>query len=118
MDLGLVRAEARGGCPEGVLYPRKSARRPPRRQLRPASAEHQNPAQGDQGRLASVRAELLPPLPAGGAACGSDRYLDKPSRVSLCDEGGTHGIVVSLEQEEGGMADDPNNQQSGARTPN
>ena len=49
----------------------------------PAPAEHQDPAQGHQGRLASVRAELLPPLPAGGAARRAGRYLDQPSRIPL-----------------------------------
>ena len=38
------------------------------------------PRKVHQGRLASVRAELLPPLPAGGAPCGGGRYLDQPSR--------------------------------------
>ena len=52
----------------------------------PASAEHQDPAQGDEGRLASVRAELLPTLPPGGAARRTDRYLDQPSRIPLRHE--------------------------------
>ena len=33
----------------------------------PRQPQHQDSAQGDQGRLASVRAELLPPLPPGRA---------------------------------------------------
>ena len=37
----------------------------------PVPAGHQDSAQGHQGRLASVRAELLPPLPAGRAPCRS-----------------------------------------------
>ena len=36
-----------------------------------------------QGRLASVRAELLPPLPAGGAAGRGDRHLHEPHRLPL-----------------------------------
>ena len=49
----------------------------------PRQPEHQDPAQGDQGRLASVRAELLPPLSPGSAARGGDRYLDEPSRIPM-----------------------------------
>ena len=35
------------------------------------ATRHQDPAQGHQGRLASLRAELLPPLSPGGAACSA-----------------------------------------------
>ena len=52
----------------------------------PCQPQHQNSAQGDQGRLASVRAELLPPLPAGRAPCGAGRHVDQPCRISLRDE--------------------------------
>ena len=79
-------AEARSRCAEGLLHPGKPARRPRRGQLRSAPAQHQNSAQGDQGRLASVRAELLPPLPAGGAPRGADRHLDQPRRIPLREE--------------------------------
>ena len=51
--------------------------------LRSAPAGDQDPAQGDQGRLASVRAELLPPLSAGGAPCPAGRHLDQPYRLPL-----------------------------------
>ena len=40
----------------------------------PLPARDQDPAQGAEGRLAPLRAELLPPLPPGGAARGSGRY--------------------------------------------
>ena len=79
----LVVDQARSRCTEGVLHPGKSARRPRGRQLRSVPAEHQDPAQGAQGRLASVRAKLLPPLPAGGAPCRADRYVDQSRRISL-----------------------------------
>ena len=46
-------------------------------------AQHQDPAQGDQGRLAPVRAELLPPLPTGRAPRTSGRHIDEPHRLSL-----------------------------------
>src|SRR5262249_8226512 len=40
-------------------------------------------AQGDQGRLASLRPELLPPVPAGCAPERDGRHLDLPHRLSL-----------------------------------
>ena len=44
----------------------------------PASRD-QNSAQGAQGRLASLRAELLPALSPGRASCPAGRHLDEPS---------------------------------------
>src|SRR5215211_5880715 len=40
-------------------------------------------AQGDQGRLTPLRAELLLALPAGSAPGRGDRHGDEPSRLSL-----------------------------------
>ena len=51
----------------------------------PCQPQHPDPAQGAEGRLASLRAELLPPLPPGGAACRAGRYLDQPCRLPLRD---------------------------------
>src|SRR5262249_26823722 len=48
-------------------------------------AHHQNSAEGAQGRLASVRAQLLPAVSAGGAACAADRHVDQPCGISLRD---------------------------------
>ena len=48
-------------------------------------ADFGNPAQGDQGRLLSLRAELLPALPPGGSASADDRHRDLPHRLSLCE---------------------------------
>ena len=50
-----------------------------------------HPAQGDQGRLASVRAQLLPALPAGGAPGADDRHLDMPHRLPLHRASGCSG---------------------------
>ena len=98
MDDGLVFAEARGRCGEGLLHSGKSARRPRGRQLRSRPAQHQNPAKSHQGRLASVRAELLPPLPAGGAARRGRRYLDQSSGISLRPEELANAIISTVEQ--------------------
>ena len=62
---------------------RKSARRAGGRSYDPCQPQDQDSAQGAEGRLASVRAELLPPLSPGRAPCPAGRYLDKPRRVSL-----------------------------------
>ena len=61
----------------------------------PCSAEHQDSAQGAEGRVAPLRAELLPPLPARGAPCRADRYLHQPCRIPLREEDASRGIVVS-----------------------
>ena len=67
VDDGLVPAAPSRRAREGVLHPAQSARRARGVQLRSVAAGDPHPAQGAQGRLAPVRAELLPPLPAGGA---------------------------------------------------
>ena len=56
---------------------------PRRGQLRSLPAADQDPAQGDQRRLASLRAELLPALSPGRAPRRADRHLDLPSRLPL-----------------------------------
>src|SRR5690242_4499038 len=43
----------------------------------------QHATQGPQRRLASLRAELLPPLPAGRAPRAADRDVDQPYRISM-----------------------------------
>ncbi len=75
--------EAPSRCAEGVLHSGKSARRAGGRELRPATAEDQDSAQGAQGRLASVRPELLPPLPPGRAPRRAGRHVHKPRRLSV-----------------------------------
>ena len=52
-------------------------------ELRPLPAQHQDPAQGAEGRLASVRAQLLPALPACRAPRAARRYVDQPRRIPL-----------------------------------
>ena len=53
---------------------------PPRPRATIRGSRNPDPAQGDQRRLASVRAELLPPLPAGGA-------VPEPIDTSTCHVG-------------------------------
>ena len=79
-------AKAPGRRAESVLRSGKSARRRRGGELRPLPAADQDPPQGHQRRLASVRAELLPPLPPGRAPRGSGGYVHEPPRVSVCHQ--------------------------------
>jgi sulfatase modifying factor 1 len=63
---------------------RTRAAAPGCRELRPAPAGDPHPAQGAEGRLASVRPKLLPALPPRRAPCRAGRYLDQPCRLPLC----------------------------------
>src|SRR5260370_24077304 len=83
MDGRLVFAEARSGCAEGLLHPAEPARRARGRQLRSPNDQRQDSTKGHQGRLASVRAELLPTLPAGSATRGAGRHIHESSRLSM-----------------------------------
>ena len=42
-----------------------------------------DPTPGPEGRLASVRAQLLPPLPSGGASPAAGRHFDELRRFPL-----------------------------------
>ena len=69
---------------QGVLHPRQPARSTPAdAELRAAPAPAPHPAPGAQGRLASVRAQLLPALPAGRAPGPGGRHVDAPHRLPL-----------------------------------
>jgi hypothetical protein len=83
MDHGLVLAKAPGRCSKDVLHSGESSRRTTGRQLRSSSVGSKNSPQGHQGRLASVRAKLLPPVPPCGAPRRGRRYVHKPPGVSL-----------------------------------
>ncbi len=61
MDDRLVYGGPSSGCGQGLLHSEESAWRRRAQQLRRSAAD-QDSSQGDQGRLASVRAELLPAL--------------------------------------------------------
>ncbi len=68
---------------QGLLRARQSARRPGGGKLRRLPAANPHPAQGAQRRLASLRAELLPPLSPGGPARRAGRHVHEPRRLSL-----------------------------------
>ena len=69
-------AEAPADAPKACCIPENPRGGREERQLRSAPAADQDPAQGAQGRLASVRPELLPPLPAGRPHAAAGRHLD------------------------------------------
>ena len=59
------------------------ARRPTRRAAAAAAPARRRAAARDQGRLAPVRAQLLPALPAGGPPVRDGRHVDIASRFPL-----------------------------------
>src|SRR4029079_10545170 len=61
----------------------EAARRARCGQLRPPNDKRQDSTKGHQRRLAFVRAELLPALPAGSAPCGASRYFHQSSWLSM-----------------------------------
>ena len=83
VDGRLVFTEASGGCGEGVLHPEEPARRARGQQLRPPNEQREDSTEGHQGRIAFVRAELLPTLPTGCAPCGAFRHIHQSSWVSM-----------------------------------
>jgi formylglycine-generating enzyme len=68
---------------KACCVPKNPARRQRRRELRPSPAARQDSAQGDQGRIAFVRAELLPPLSTSCSSRGGHRHVDQSPRIPL-----------------------------------
>jgi formylglycine-generating enzyme required for sulfatase activity len=91
MDKRLVRAKTQSRCAKSLLHSRESPRRARRAELRPLSTKDQDSAQSFEGRLASLCAKLLPPLPARGAPSRACRYVDKSCRVSVYRERPANG---------------------------
>ena len=80
-DWYVAAAPGRGGEP--LLRPVQPARHLAGRELQPGPARGAHPAPRDQGRLAPLRAELLPPLPPGRPPAADDRHLDVAPRLPL-----------------------------------
>ena len=83
VDDRLVHRPPSGGRAAALLRPSRPRGRDPRGQPRPRAAAVPGPAQGRQGRLVPVRRQLLPALPAGGAAPADDRHGHEPRRLPL-----------------------------------
>ena len=84
---------------EAVLHAREPARRARGPELRSLPAADQDPAQGDQRRLAPVRAELLPALPPGRAPRPAGRHVHQPRRLPLRRPTGAHVMNDQLGRE-------------------
>ena len=84
MDDRLVFAEARGRRAEGLLHPREPARRQAGRELRPTTTGGEDSSEGGQGRVAPLRAKLLPTVPPRRASRPARRHVDEPYRVPVC----------------------------------
>ena len=70
-------------APKACCIPENPRGGPEAASYDPLPAGDQNSAPGHQRRLASVRAGLLPPLPAGGASCGAGRHVHEPCRFPM-----------------------------------
>ena len=70
-------------APKACCIPENPRGAPIGGQLRSAPADDPHSAQGAEGRLASLRAELLPALSAGRAPRRADRHVDQPRRLPL-----------------------------------
>src|SRR4029450_8159130 len=67
---------------------------------RSGAARHPDSTEGHQGRLASLRPALLPPLPPRRASCAAGRYVHVPRGVSVRHAESfrsfiTEGVVMS-----------------------
>ena len=76
-------AETSDGRAESLLYPQEPARWSGGSEPRSLPAGNKDSPSGSERRFASVRTELLPPLPSGGASPAAGRYLSKPRRLPL-----------------------------------
>src|SRR4029434_2390561 len=85
----------RGRSGEDVLRPAQPARRKRGGELRSLPAQDQDPSKGPEGRLPSVRAQLLPALPSGRALPRAGRYLDLPRRLPLRGSGAAGGRLTA-----------------------
>ena len=83
VDHRLVRAASSPRSDQGLLHAAQSPRTARDRELRSAPARDSHPPQGDQRRLAPLRAKLLPQIPARGALPGADRHLHVSPRLPL-----------------------------------
>ncbi len=69
-------------APKACCIPENPRGGPEAASYDPCSRKSEFPP-GHQGRLASVRAGVLPALSAGRASCGAGRYIDESRRLSM-----------------------------------
>ena len=70
-------------APKACCIPRNPRGGPEGASLDSMSTQHPYSAKSVEGRLTSLCAQLLPPLSACRAACGGDRYVHEPRRISM-----------------------------------
>ena len=75
---GRRRRRSREARPRRLLRTTSQPERASARRTRPSAV-----AEGDQGRITSVRAQLLPALPTGRPAVPDRGHVDQPPRVPL-----------------------------------
>jgi hypothetical protein len=83
MDVRLVFAKHEADAPKACCIPRKPPWRAARRGASIPLSRKSEFREGSERRLASLRAELLPPISAGRASCGGGRYVHEPCRISM-----------------------------------
>src|SRR3546814_1116041 len=85
MDAGLVvAAQGEREARKTILLRRpESERRPSPAKSRPGPARHPHRPQGAQGRIATVRRQLLPELSPRRAPSAKHRQLNEPYRIPL-----------------------------------
>ena len=93
VDRRLVFAEPRGRCAEGLLHPPTIRVAAARMAVTIPPTQRHGLPQGAEGRLASVRPQLLPPLPAGGAARRAGRYVGLPCRLQVRRRESARGLI-------------------------
>ena len=102
MDFRLVCSPPCGRSRQIMLRPiKQSAHRLGRQELRSRATAVSDSAQGGQGRLVPVRAQLLPSLSARGAPAANDRHLHESHRLSMHHSDSTNvtGRVLRKSQE-------------------
>ena len=70
-------------APKACCIPENPRGGPEENSFDPRTTHDQNSPQGAQGRLASLRSELLSPLSSGRASCRAYRYICKPCRLQV-----------------------------------
>ena len=90
VDDGLLRTSPSGRGREPMLCAAEPARLERGAEL---CAGRDDPAPRDQRRLAPLRPQLLPPLPAGGPSGRGDRHVHGPHRLPLCPAARVTGVL-------------------------
>src|SRR6266487_2710362 len=86
MDDGLVPGASLSKCDESMLYPCEPERGANGAEFRPGAAGGTDSQEGAQGRILSLRTQLLPALSSGRTYTRDRGYLNMPYWLPLCDQ--------------------------------